>query len=60
MTPHYIEWTIVSLFYQTRKNNPLVHKGLTELFDKIKRQTIEKWPFNCLSLSREQCLVGVY
>ena len=29
LTPHrYVQWTIPSLLYQTRRNNPLVYKGL--------------------------------
>ena len=28
MTPSYIQWTIPSVLYQTRRENPLVHKGL--------------------------------
>ena len=28
MTPRYIQWTIPSLLYHTRRKNPLVHKGL--------------------------------
>ena len=26
--PRYIQWTILSLLYRTRRKNPLVHKGL--------------------------------
>ena len=32
MTPQYVQWTIPSLLYQTRRKNPLVHKGLIFLF----------------------------
>ena len=28
LTPQYIQWTIPSLLYQTRRKNLLVHKGL--------------------------------
>ena len=27
-TPRYVQWTIPSLSYQTRRKNPLVYKGL--------------------------------
>ena len=29
MTPQYLTWTITSLLYETRRKNPLVHKGLS-------------------------------
>ena len=28
MTPRYIQWTILGVLYQTRRNVQLVHKGL--------------------------------
>ena len=28
-TPRYIQWTIPSLLYQARRNNPLVYKGIS-------------------------------
>ena len=27
-TPRYVQWTIPSLLYQTRRKNPVVYKGL--------------------------------
>ena len=30
MTPQYIQWTIPSVLYKTRRENPLVHKGLLQ------------------------------
>ena len=34
--PRYVQWTIPSLLYHTRRNNPLVYKGLSiELFSSI-------------------------
>ena len=30
-TARYVQWTIPSLLYQTRRENPLVYKGLSSL-----------------------------
>ena len=32
-TPRYVQWTIPRLLYQTRRKNPLVHKGLNPYID---------------------------
>ena len=36
--PRYVQWTIPTLLYQTRRNNPLVYKGLK--LERISRNNI--------------------
>ena len=35
MTPGYVQWTVPSLIYQTRRKNPLVHIGLMAIAMKM-------------------------